>query len=111
MNLVTGRLRRELIDRKISQLSEGLAAAWKMAELVHPERPLAKGFARVTSRSGKTLTRVENARSERLLTLHFGDGPVDATVDGTAAAPTVGRKPRRSYTPPQPGLFDENEEG
>src|SRR3982751_865199 len=80
MNLVAGRLRRELIDRKITHLAAGLAAAWKMAELVHPERPLARGFARVTSRSGKTLLRSEDARSERLLTLHFGDGAVDATV-------------------------------
>jgi exodeoxyribonuclease VII large subunit len=107
MNLVAGRLQRELIDRKITQLAGGLAAAWKMAELVHPERPLAKGFARVTTRSGKTLTRAQDAKSERLLTLHFGDGPVDATVDGSTAAPA--RKPGRSY-PSQPGLFDRQED-
>jgi len=109
MNLVAGRLRRDLIDRRIGQLSEKLAAAWKMAELVHPERPLARGFARVTSRAGRTLTRAADAMAERLLTLQFGDGPVDATVDGAPARP-VERKARKSYTASQPGLFDGKEE-
>ena len=76
-----------------------------MAELVHPERPLARGFARVTSRAGRTLTRAADATAERLLTLQFSDGPVDATVDGVAARP-VERKARKSYVAPQPGLFD-----
>jgi exodeoxyribonuclease VII large subunit len=80
-----------------------------MAELVHPERPLARGFARVTSRSGKTLTRAQDAKSERLLTLHFGDGPIDATVDGVTAAPAIKRTPGRSNLS-QPGLFDRQED-
>jgi exodeoxyribonuclease VII large subunit len=108
MNLIAGRLRRDLIDRKIAQLSQRLAAAAKMAELVHPERPLAKGFVRVTSRAGKTLVRADEAKAERLLTLHFGDGTVDTSVEaGSKAAAPVERKPRRSYIAPQPGLFDE----
>jgi exodeoxyribonuclease VII large subunit len=109
MNLVAGRLQRELIDRRIGQLSERLAAAWKMAELVHPERPLSKGFVRVTSRAGQTLTHVEAARAERLLTLHFGDGSVDSAIDDGVPKP-VERKARRSYIAPQPGLFDQPEE-
>ena len=109
MNLVAGRLQRELIDRRIRQLTERLASAWKMAELVHPERPLSKGFVRVTSRAGQTLTRADQARAERVLTLHFGDGAVEASVDGHESKP-VERKPRRSYMPPQPGLFDQPEE-
>jgi exodeoxyribonuclease VII large subunit len=111
MNLVAGRLRRELVDQRIARLSEKLASLWQMAELVHPDRPLARGFARVTNRRGATLIHARNARSEALLTLHFGDGAVDATVDGAAATrPPVERKPRRSYIAPQPGLFDPQEE-
>ena len=110
MNLVAGRLRRELIDQHIARLSEKLAAAWKMAELAHPERPLSKGYVRVTSRDGTTLTHAAEARAARLLTLRFGDGSVDAAVeDGTPPRP-VERKPRRSYIPPQPGLFDPAED-
>jgi exodeoxyribonuclease VII large subunit len=110
LNLVAGRLRRELIDQHIARLSEKLAAAWKMAELAHPERPLSKGYVRVTSRDGTTLTHAAEARAARLLTLRFGDGSVDAAVeDGTPPRP-VERKPRRSYIPPQPGLFDPAED-
>ena len=110
MNLVAGRLRRDLVDRKIERLSERLAAAWKMAELVHPDRPLERGFARITSRDGRTLTSAQAAREARLLTLRFGDGAVDATVDGAPELATVERKPRRPSAASQPGLFDRDEE-
>jgi len=110
LNLVAGRLRSELIDQKIARLSERLSAAWKMAELSHPERPLSKGFVRVTSRDGKTLTHAAEARTAQNLTLHFGDGAVDASVDGAATPKPVERKPKRSYIAPQPGLFDPAED-
>jgi exodeoxyribonuclease VII large subunit len=111
MNLVAGRLRRDLIDQRISRLGEKLAAAWAMAELVHPERPLSRGFARITDRSGKTMTSASDARDARELTLRFGDGSVNASVDDAnkARAP-LERKPRPSYIAPQPGLFDEPQE-
>ena len=109
MNLVAGRLRRELLDDRIARLGEKLAAAWKMAELAHPERPLTRGYVRVTDRAGQTLTHVADARAAREVSLRFGDGSVDAVVGGQASPP-VERKPRRSYIPPQPGLFDQAEE-
>jgi exodeoxyribonuclease VII large subunit len=115
LNLVSGRLRRELIEARLSRLSETLAAAWKMAQLVHPERPLSKGYVRVTGRDGRTLTRAADARAANLLTLRFGDGSVDATVDGATRtepkpARPVERKPQRPYIARQPGLFDPAEE-
>jgi exodeoxyribonuclease VII large subunit len=76
-----------------------------MAELVHPDRPLKRGFVRVTDRAGKTLARAADAIAARLLTLHFGDGPVDAAVGD--APPAVERKRRSSYVQSQRGLFDE----
>ncbi|HVM21898.1 MAG TPA: exodeoxyribonuclease VII large subunit [Sphingomicrobium sp.] len=109
LNLVAGRLRRELLDQRLARLSDRLAAAWKMAELVHPDRPLARGFARVTARNGMTLTRAREAREERYLRLHFGDGTVDASVDGPSPR-TVEPKRRKPYIAPQPGLFDPAEE-
>ncbi len=110
LNLVAGRLRRDLIDQRIARLSERLSAAWKMAELAHPERPLSKGYVRVTSRDGATLTRAADARSARLVTLRFGDGNVDAAIEEGGQPRPVERKPRRSYIAPQPGLFDQAEE-
>ena len=110
LNLVAGRLRRELIDQRIVRLTERLSAAWKMAELAHPERPLSKGYVRVTSREGATLTHSADARAAQRLTLHFGDGAVDAAVDNSAPKQAVEPKRRKPYMPPQPGLFDAPEE-
>jgi exodeoxyribonuclease VII large subunit len=111
MNLVAGRLRRELIDQRIKVLSERLGAAWKMAELVHPDRPLTRGYARVTDRSGKTLTRAADATAARDLRLRFSDGEVDAAVTRHSnKSEPVERKARRPYVAPQPGLFDGPEE-
>ena len=110
MNLVAGRLRRELIDQRINRLSEQLAAAWKMAELAHPERPLTKGYVRVTRRDGATLTSAAQARAERSVTLRFGDGAVDAAIEHGGQRAPVERKARTNYMPPQPGLFDEAKE-
>jgi len=110
LNLVAGRHRRDLIDQRISRLSEKLAAAWKMAELAHPERPLSKGYVRVTRRDGATLMHARDARDAKRLTLRFGDGAVDALVDGVAASRPVERARRKPYMPPQPGLFDSAEE-
>jgi exodeoxyribonuclease VII large subunit len=111
MNLVAGRLRRELIDQRIARLSDTLTSVWKMAELVHPDRPLTRGYARVTDRAGKTLTGAAEATGARELRLRFSDGEVDAAVTGPSGkgAP-VERKPRRPYVAPQPGLFDRPEE-
>jgi exodeoxyribonuclease VII large subunit len=110
LNLVAGRLRRDLIDQRISRLAERLSAAWKMAELAHPERPLQRGFARVTDRSGHTLIHARDAREARSLTLHFADGQVDATVDGSGVRQPIEKKSRKPYIAPQPGLFDQGEE-
>ena len=109
LNLVAGRLRSELIDQRIARLSERLSAAWKMAELVHPERPLSKGYVRVTNRDGATLTYARAAREAGRLTLHFGDGKVDASVEGHGPKPVEPRR-RKPYIPPQPGLFDPAED-
>ena len=112
LNLVAGRLRRELLDQRVERLTEQLAGLWRMAELAHPERPLERGYARVTARDGHTLIHARDACEAGLLTLRFADGSVDAAVEGAAPAPPrpVERKPRRSYISPQPGLFDPPEE-
>ena len=110
MNLIAGRLRRDLVDHRIARLGERLSAAWKMAELSHPERPLQRGFARVTDRDGKTLMSAAAATAARELRLRFGDGEIDASVSPEGRPPAVERKPRRSYVAPQPGLFDAPEE-
>ena len=110
LNLVAGRLRRDLIDQRISRLTEQLAGLWRLAELAHPDKPLSRGFARVTSRDGHTLTHARDAREAQHLRLHFTDGAVNASVDGATPPKPVEPKRRKSYMPPQPGLFDPAED-
>jgi exodeoxyribonuclease VII large subunit len=100
------RLRAELVLERITRGGERLDSAWKMAQLVHPDRPLKRGFVRVTSRSGETLSSANQARAERLLSLHFADGTIDAVTDTAPARERVERARRRPYLAPQPGLFD-----
>ncbi len=108
LNGVAPRLRPELLLDRVSRASEKLASLWKMAELVHPDRPLSRGFVRVTDRAGKTLGRAADAIASKLLTLHFGDGEVAATTESGSAP--VERKRRSSYVAPQPGLFDHSDD-
>jgi exodeoxyribonuclease VII large subunit len=108
LNAVAPRLRPELLLDRVSRSAEKLASLWKMAGLVHPDRPLSRGFVRVTDRAGKTLASAADAIAARLLTLNFGDGAVDAAVGEAAPAP-VERKRRSPYVSRQPGFFDEQE--
>jgi exodeoxyribonuclease VII large subunit len=108
LNGVAPRLRTELLSDRVGRASENLASLWRLAELAHPERPLKRGFVRVTDRAGATLTKAAEAIAAKLLTLHFADGTVEAAA-GSAPQP-VERKRRGSYVAPQPGLFDESSE-
>jgi exodeoxyribonuclease VII large subunit len=108
---VAPRLQSRLLRERVLRGMEKLAALWRLAELAHPEKPLQRGFVRVTDRSGKTIVHAADARAAAAVDLHFADGRVAAHVgDGTAPTPfrpakRVERKGSTSY-PPQPGLFD-----
>jgi exodeoxyribonuclease VII large subunit len=110
MNLTAARLSPRLLHQKLERLGSQLDGAAKMLPLVHPDRPLARGFVRVTAaEDGRTLTQAEAARAAGLLLLRFGDGEVAASTESVSAPPTlpkVERAARRPYVPPQPNLFD-----
>lgn len=108
MNLSVARLRPRLLEQKLARLSEKLAATARMAQLVHPDRPLQRGFVRVVAAAdGRTLTRAADAEAAGALRLHFGDGEVAARAGAVSPAkPKVERPARRAYVPPQPNLFD-----
>ena len=113
LSAVAPRLRRELVEQRIALATERLVSLWRLAGLAHPERPLQRGFVRVTDREGRTLIHASDARSAGFLNLRFADGSVEATVDGSIAR--LERSTPRSYRPgrprpsPQPGLFDDQD--
>jgi exodeoxyribonuclease VII large subunit len=110
---VAPRLRRELVEQKIERSAERLAALWQMAQLVHPDRPLSRGFARVTTRDGRTLVSADAARAAAALSLRFADGEVEVAVEHASASSAdrpepsrLERKRPRPYVAPQASLFD-----
>ena len=93
-----GALRPQLLANRLTRSRERLASLWRMAELVHPERPLARGFARIETRDGRTLTTADAARAAARLNIVFADGPVPALVEGKVEPPR-----RRSHMSSQTG--------
>jgi exodeoxyribonuclease VII large subunit len=112
---VAPRLQSRLLVERVARGQEKLASLWRLAELAHPERPLQRGFVRVTDRAGKTLVHAADARAAVAVDLHFADGRVAAHIgDGAGPVPfrparRVERKGTSSYPPGQPGLFDSEE--
>jgi exodeoxyribonuclease VII large subunit len=98
-------------QRRIDVATKQLADLWRLATLAHPDRPLSKGYVRVTDRLGRTLVHAADARAARAIDLHFADGRVAATVgDALAMTPRSARrvepKAPSPYPPPQRNLFD-----
>ena len=104
-----------LLSERVHRAHDKLVALWRLAELAHPERPLQRGFVRVTDRSGKTIVHAADARAAGSIDLHFADGRVAAHIgDGTGPVPfrpakRVERKGRDPYLPGQADLFDSGE--
>jgi len=107
---VSGRLQPRLIAQRLDRAAERLADLWRLAELAHPDRPLQRGYARVTGASGNTLTSVEVASRESRLSLHFADGALEVIPESAKPRGVVKRRPS-AYRPGQPGLFDDPGEG
>lgn len=112
---VAPRLQSRLLSDRVERAREKLASLWRLAELAHPERPLQRGFVRVTDRSGTTIVHAADARAAGSVDLHFADGRVAAHIgDGTGPIPfrpakRVERKGESPYPPAQGGLFDSEE--
>ncbi|MGS1016322.1 exodeoxyribonuclease VII large subunit [Allosphingosinicella humi] len=88
------RLEKALVERRIAEGRRALDSLWRIAAQAHPEKPLEKGYVRVEDREGHTLISAAAAKKAGRLRLHFGDGSVDASVDGVERArraPYVGK--------------------
>ena len=78
------RLRPEPIEARIVEGRATLDRLWRIAEQLHPDKPLQRGYVRVEKRGGGVLTEAAGAKAAGLLTLHFADGAVDARVENGA---------------------------
>ena len=95
-----------LVERPLAERRERLAALGRLAEQLHPDRPLARGYVRVTDADGRTITDRAGAAKEAALTLKFRDGDLDVSTGGAAAPTAPRRKPAKPGTAPkQEDLF------
>lgn len=104
------RLRPSLVERPLAEAQGQLDALARLADQLHPERPLARGYAIVRDAAGKALTGKAQAEQERALTLQFKDGDLAVGVEDTPPPPVPTRKPpkpraTKAPNPDQDDLF------
>ncbi len=95
----TGALRPALLANRLTSSRSKLDQLWRVAQSLHPEKPLERGYALITDRAGNVITTAAKAGAKGALSLRFADGEVDARVERSAAPAKVGAKPT------QPDLF------
>jgi exodeoxyribonuclease VII large subunit len=98
------------VTRGLERASERLAALSKLYVSVDPERPLQRGFARVTRADGSIVHAGASLASGEGVAIKFGDLVTrQAVIDGTGAEAPVVAKPARPKpkpaSPPQGDLF------
>jgi len=95
--LAAVRLAPELILRPLAERGRALDSLARLAEQLHPDRPLARGYAMVLDTAGRPLTTRAQAAGQEALDIRFADGTLRATPEGSAATP-----PRRRLARAQP---------
>ncbi|RAK58894.1 exodeoxyribonuclease VII large subunit [Phenylobacterium hankyongense] len=90
------------VERRLERVSERLAALGKLYASVDPERPLQRGFARVSRLDGSIVHAGASLLSGEELSIKFGDKVTrQAVVDGDPA-PAAAPKPARAKPKPTP---------
>ncbi|MBP6380935.1 MAG: exodeoxyribonuclease VII large subunit, partial [Sphingorhabdus sp.] len=103
------RLPTALIERQLAERKSRLMGLDRLLNSLHPESPLARGFARVTTPDGKsTIVSSAQAVAAGAVRLNFADGGVEALVQGSKA-PTQKVRPSSGGGPAttQQDLFGE----
>ena len=91
-----GALRPAMLDQRLAAARQRLDGVGRHLDLVHPERPLEKGYAWIEARAtGKVIGTAEAARAAGAVTLRFIDGAVDARVERPGGKSQAGDKPEQ----------------
>ncbi len=103
------RLPTALVERQMAERRSKLSGLDRLLNSLHPEAPLGRGFARVTTADGKTtICKTGDAISAGKVLINFADGPVAANIEGGKSLKSA---PVSKIAPPaaQPSLFGEGE--
>jgi exodeoxyribonuclease VII large subunit len=90
-----------LLERRLAEATGRFSELRRLLPQLHPDKPLARGYVRVTDSSGKTLTARDEAAREAALVLKFRDGDLPVAV-GT---PNRTRRATKPESPRQGDLF------
>lgn len=96
---ISGVLRPIMLTQKLANSQRQLSQIWRLAESLHPEMPLKRGYVLVKDRQGGVVSDAAEALRARALTLTFADGDVPVRVEP---------EPRPAYDrskPEQPSLL------
>jgi exodeoxyribonuclease VII large subunit len=77
------RLPQAQLQHRLGDAQGKLDALGRLAETLHPEAPLRRGFARVSDAEGRTVTGADAAKAASQVSIRFADGSVDAVVSGS----------------------------
>lgn len=101
--LERARLSPALIERPLRSGTDRLAALARVMSQLHPEKPLARGYAIVRGAGGKAMTSRAEAAAEAALTLQFRDGTLPVIPAGAAPPPPPPPTPPAPRARPAPG--------
>ncbi len=100
-------LRPANLQKRFANAGERLDRIWRLAEQLHPDRPLQRGYARVTDADGQTVTSRKAAAAHAKLGLVFRDGDIEVfTCAADKPLPSVKPMPRKKAGPKKSGSDD-----
>ena len=94
-DLAAVRLSPALVERPLADRREKLAALQRLAEQLHPDRPLQRGYVRVTGPDDATVTTRAAATHLATLNLHFADGTLSVATGDMPSAAAPSSKPAK----------------
>jgi exodeoxyribonuclease VII large subunit len=97
--LIGSALRPAMLNQQLANAEQRLSQIWRLAESLHPEKPLKRGYVLVTDRHGAVIGDAAKAHLAKALTLRFANGDVPVRVEP---------EPRPAYNrskPEQPSLL------
>jgi exodeoxyribonuclease VII large subunit len=103
--LASARLSTLPVTRRIDQGQQRLDGLARLAQSLHPEAPLKRGFARVTDQHGKTISDRDAAIDAKHVLLRFSDGEIAAMVGDQPAFAALPKRDRKAIAPGQQDLF------
>lgn len=89
--LDAARLVPTLVLRPLAERQQQLAALMRLAEQLHPERPLQRGYAMVLDADGIAVTSRASAQRKATLAIRFADGDLEVVPAGSQPSATAKR--------------------